>query len=91
VYFEKKRPMENRLNRHYGGVKALDVAHLQNALAPPRSFEKCVRLRETNGHGLFDQHIQTAFQKLATHFGVRDGGHRYADGIRKLVDFSKTA
>jgi hypothetical protein len=57
----------------------------------PRGFKKRVRLPETNSHGLFNQHIQTDSKKLATHFGVRAPWHRYADGIRKLRDFSKTA
>jgi hypothetical protein len=58
---------------------------------PPRRFEKRIRLRKIQGHGLFDQHIQSTLEQLATYFGVRDCRHRYADGFRKFANFFEAA
>ena len=45
MYFKKKRPIENRLNRRDGWIESFDVAHLQNPLVSPRGFEKRIGLR----------------------------------------------
>ncbi len=91
MYFEKKRPIENRLNRCHGGIKALDVAHLQNPFVPPRRFEKRIRLLEIQGHRLFDQDVQPVFEQPAAHLDVRDSRHRHAGCFGKFADFFEAA
>jgi hypothetical protein len=91
MYFEKKRPIQNRFNRCHSGIKTFDMAHLQNPFVPPGRFEKRIRLRQIHSHGLLDQHVQPAFEQLATHLGVRYGRYRYAYGFGKLADFIKAA
>jgi hypothetical protein len=91
VYFEKKRPIENRLNGSHCGVESFDVAHLQYPVLSPSRFKECIRFRKIHGHGLFYKHVQPALEELATHFGMRHSRHRHTDRLRELADFVETS
>src|ERR1700722_7667077 len=91
MHFEKKRTVKNRLNRCHGGIKAFDVAHLQNPFVSPRRFKKRIRFRKIHSHGLLNQHVQPTLEQPTTHFGVGYCRHRYADCFGQLADFFEAA
>ena len=91
VYFEKKRPIRDRLNCDNGRIKSLDVAYLQNPFVPPSRFEQCIGLCKIRGHGLLDKHVQSALEEPAAHFGVSDRRHCYASGLGKLANLLETS
>ena len=62
-----------------GGVKALQVAHLQDAAVAGGGLDQAVGGGKVAGDGLFDQDVDAGVEKVAADFGV-DGGGRGDDG-----------
>ncbi len=48
-----------------GGIEALEVADLQNAIVALGGSDQTVGFVERRGHGLFDQHVDARFEQAA--------------------------
>jgi len=90
MHFEKQRPVQDRLNRNHGRIKAFDVAHLQNPSVFLRCMEQRIGLRKIYSHGLLNKNVEPHFQEPAAHFRVRDRRDGDARGIRATTQFVDT-
>ena len=80
VGFKKHGSVDQRLSRGDRGVKALEQANLQDLPAGCCLGYQGIGIGQSNGDGLFQQHVESLSQSLRGH-GVM-GGRRHADGNR---------
>ena len=90
VDFEKQGPGDGRFQRQNGGVKALQMADLQDRSCTDSAARSACRASiEIGGDRFFDQHIQAELHQPASDFGVRGGGRRDHGGVGIFGQFFK--
>jgi hypothetical protein len=68
-----------------GGVEALEVAGLEDAVTTVRAGDEIVGLGEGGGERLFDEQIEAGVEELRGHGVVKDRGHGDRGGVEMKV------
>jgi hypothetical protein len=68
-----------------GGVEALKVADLEDAVVPGGEGDEGVGFREGGGDGLFDEAVDAGLKKLRRGVVVMDGGNGDGGGVEAEI------
>src|SRR5579872_2943487 len=81
VDFEKQGVPGQALECHDGGIKALQMADLQDAAVRFRGGDEAIGGGDIGRNGLFDEHVDAGFEQRASDFSVRGSGDGDYGGI----------
>ena len=85
---DEARHGQGRLHGLHGRIEALQVAHLQNPIGPPRQLDEALPLLHGHGHRLFDQNAGSGVEKILGDVVVQGSRRNDADGIHVTQKFA---
>lgn len=74
-------PLEARLHGENGGVEALQVAHLQDALVQFGATNQVVGFVQAGGDGFFHQDVEAGFKELCSNGMMLHGRNGDRNGV----------
>src|SRR5271155_3709054 len=83
--FKKHGARNDFADRDDGGIVALEMADLQDAVGALCGGDEAVGFPDRGGHRFFDQHVHAGIEKIATHAAVLGGGNGEADSVNLLA------
>ncbi len=83
--FKEHGAAQLRLDGEDGGIEALQMAGLQNALALFRALDQIVGLGERGGQRLFDQQVEAGIEQSRSYLMMVHGGNGDAGGVQMQI------
>ena len=85
VRLKEHGPPDFWLDRKDGGIEALEMARLQDALAFLSAGDEVVGLRKAGGEGLFNQEVESSFEQSRGHGVMMHSGHGDGCGVEVQI------